>query len=275
MTKVEKRTPSPSSGSLARSILRTTIIPATMMMLGLGLVTNAVSAETSQSGNTPNARMGTMVGLAVEDITPPWPTYEESFDVLVNEHYRKLEAKAMAISDHSGPVVIVTADICDFCSEISEQIYDQVKSLGFEPQQVILNSSHIHSAPATCDVDVLDVKEHPIAKYQTFLVEKIVSIIKRASQEMKPAALSISQATCDICVNRDGPPHPAAGNIIPNPYGRIDRRVRMLQVRDPNTGQLRAAMALFGCHPSDVGAGSYGATISVSAVTKWKSITPG
>jgi hypothetical protein len=261
MTLVTRRTLARSSGSLEQSlalILATITFAWTVTLLSLVLVTDALSAQTSPPGTTAPATPGTMVGVAVEDITPPWPTYEESFDVLVNDHYRKLEVKALTISDRSAPVVIVTADICDFCSEISEQVYDRVKSLGFEPQQVVLNSSHIHSAPAACDVDVLDVKEHPIAKYQALLVEKIVSVVKRAKEDMRPAVLSTSEATSDICVNRDGPPHPAAGNIIPNPDGRIDRRVRLLQVRETNTGVLRAAMALFGCHPSDVGAGSYG-----------------
>src|SRR5262245_50118517 len=103
--------------------------------------------STSQVMDPPPA-MGTMVGLATEDVTPPFPTWMENSDQLNSSHYRKLEVKAMAIRAESEPVVIVTADICDFCSEISNVVYERVKPLGLTPERIVLNSSHIHSTPA-------------------------------------------------------------------------------------------------------------------------------
>jgi|GEM_PF-1945085 len=205
----------------------------------------------------------TLVGVAADDITPPFPAWQMGTERRVTDHYRRMEVQAMAIGDRASPVVIVTADICMFCTEVSEQVYARVKRLGFEPHEVVLNASHNHSAPAVCPADVLDVVKSPIAEYQEFLIRKIVSVIERAREDMKPAVLATSEADSDLCVNRDGPPH-TPGGIIPNPGGSIDRRVRVLRVSDPENGTLRAVLALFACHPSDVhvvkdGPASYGA----------------
>src|SRR5262245_11272288 len=108
------------------------------------------------AGHASNAGTGgTMAGVAVADITPPWPYYMQySSNGLVTKHYRTLEAKALVIQDGGGSVALVTIDICDTCTELSERIYARAAALGFQPQQIILNSSHIHSAPAACERDL-------------------------------------------------------------------------------------------------------------------------
>lgn len=221
-----------------------------------GCITAALlSACTSTAvpGGAPNVAI--RAGVAAEDITPLWPVYEMTTELLVAKHYRRLEIQALAIRSGDVPVVIVTADICMFCTEISELVYERVKHLGLGRGQIVLNASHNHSAPAICPNDVLDIGERPIAPYQEFLVQKVVSAIERAFQDLKPASLATSESTVDICINRDGPPH-TPGGIIPNPGGLIDRRVRVLQVKDPAGRRLRAALVLFACHPSDVQVGA-------------------
>lgn len=213
-------------------------------------------AQAEHGGRTPMAvkESAMLVGLAVEDVTPSWPTYLSSSGraVLVSASYSDLEVMAMAIRSGGEAVVIVTADTMGFCDEVSDRIYDQVRSLGFLPHQIVLNASHSHTVPAICDVhDVLDVGATPIERYQTFFVEKVVSAIRQAVENMRPAILGVSEAEADICVNWDGPPY-TPGFIIPNPEGLVDPRVRVLQVRDPEDARLRAILTLFGCHLSDV-----------------------
>lgn len=242
-----------------------TVAAGIAVLLGAGLIGSARDASPAVAASAPSSATGakTRVGVAVEDITPTWPTYLSSaVDVLVTDHYSELEVKAMAISHQGGPVVIVTADTLGFCDEVSQPIYEQAKLLGFEPQQIVLNASHSHTVPAVCDVhDILDAKATPVARYRTFFVEKIVSAIRQAKENMKPAVLGISEDESDICVNWDGPPH-TPGYIIPNPDGVIDRRVRLLQVKDPGNDRPWAVLTVFSCHLSDVasedGAGSFG-----------------
>src|SRR5437660_3050638 len=85
-----------SSSETTAIVTRPTILYASMALLGLQ---PGVSAATPQSTRT-------VAGVAVDEITPPWPTYENSHDVLVSNHYRKLEVKALAISNHGVPVVV-------------------------------------------------------------------------------------------------------------------------------------------------------------------------
>lgn len=214
-------------------------------------------------GPSPAAGEPYQVGIAVKDITPTWPTYLSSaVDVLVSDHYSALKVKAMVIHSEGESVAIVTADVTGFCEEVSQPIYDRVASLGLGPHQIVLNASHSHTVPAVCDVhDVLDVTATPITRYQAFFIDQVVSAIAQAGNDMRPAVLGISGDESDICINWDGPPY-TPGWLIPNPDGIVDRRVRLLQVKDPGSDEPRAILSLFSCHPSDVasrdGKGAFG-----------------
>jgi hypothetical protein len=194
-------------------------------------------------------------GAASEDITPRWPVRVTFRDrPPVTNVYHPISVKALAISDGRTPVVIVTADVCNFCQTIAERIYTRVAGLGLAPRQIVLNASHTHSGPAICPIlDVVEPNQLD-QPYQDFFVERVVSAVETALRNLRPAELLIGEATCDVCINKR-----LDGRMEPNPSGPMDHRVRILSVRGRKSRALRAVLFAYGCHPSDINDDSFGA----------------
>jgi hypothetical protein len=210
-------------------------------------------------------------GVAVTDLTPSHPVpLAWRNKPPTREVYHPLRLKALALADGQTRVVLVTADIGYFCRELTEQIHTRVRRLGLRPHQVFLNASHNHSAPALCPLD--DVVEPGALDYgyQQFVIGRAAAAIESALATRQPARLATAESTCDVCINRRGGP-----DNSPNPAGPNDRRVRVLTVRDAASGNLRAALSLFACHPSDVDNGQLGADFFGFAQSEFERRHPG
>jgi neutral ceramidase len=202
------------------------------------------------AGNT-----AVLAGTASEDITPEWPVRKAFVNrPPIHKVYQRIEAKALALSDRENSVVVVTADIRYFCPEISQEIHKRVARLRLKPHQVVLNASHSHSGPALCPVlDVLEESQID-RRYQELFISRVVRAIESSLRDLRPARLGTGEAECDVCINKR-----IEGRMEPNPMGPIDRRVRLLTVRDARTDVLRAVLFLYGCHPSDLNDDAFGA----------------
>lgn len=199
------------------------------------------------------ARGELTAGVATSDVTPPWPVRKAFIDgAPFVRSYQRVEVKALALRDGDEKIVIVVADIGYFQAPITRRIRAAVAGLGLEPRQLVLNATHNHSGPALCyPLDV--VREADVdPRYVGFFVAETASAIRRALASASPARLALAQAECDVAINKR-----LHGQMMPNPQGPADRRVRLLKVLRP-TGELRAALFLYGCHPSDMNDSAFG-----------------
>ena len=105
------------------------------------------------SGPAPAAEPDWKVGLAQVKITPEWPVPMSGYasrNKLSEGVAADLYVKAMVLEDRDGHRgVIVTSDLLGFPASVAEPICARIeKKTGLKREQVLLNSSHIHTGPS-------------------------------------------------------------------------------------------------------------------------------
>src|SRR5438105_5420830 len=93
------------------------------------------------------------VGLAQVKITPEQPVFLAGY-ASRNKPFERVETdlfvKALALEDPSGMrAVLVTSDLIGLPAAVAEPICDRLRQkTGLAREQILLNSSHIHTGPA-------------------------------------------------------------------------------------------------------------------------------
>src|SRR5690606_32472596 len=151
-------------------------------------------------------------GIAKVNITPEEPLWMAGFASRTRPAEGKLHdlwVKALALEDAAGKkAVLVTADLLGIPRGVSEQIRQELESrYGLSKSQVILNSSHTHSAPvlqnALSDIYLLDdPQKKQIEDYSKRLVTQMVNLVGNALKAMEPAQLSAVNGVTRFQVNR-------------------------------------------------------------------------
>src|SRR5688500_621134 len=110
-------------------------------------------------------------GVSRVVITPGHPMWMAGFAVRDREAEGTLHdlwAKALAIEDSKGSrVVLVTTDLLGFPKALSDRIRDRLKKKhNLDKAQIMLNSSHTHSAPVLADalLDIYPIDEPQMEK---------------------------------------------------------------------------------------------------------------
>jgi Neutral/alkaline non-lysosomal ceramidase. len=148
--------------------------------------------------------------------------------------------------------VLVTTDLLGFPKGISDRIRNRVeKKYDLTRAQILLNSSHTHSAPvledALTDIYPLDQRhKKQIQKYTHELEDKIVALVGRALQAMQPAALFAQNGVTRFQVNRRNNPA-ATLTEATDLNGPNDHAVPVIKVSDPS-GKLIAIAFGYACH---------------------------
>jgi hypothetical protein len=190
------------------------------------------------------------VGLAQVKITPEWPVFLAGY-ANRNRPYEKvttdLYAKALALEDRQGHVaVLVTTDLLGLSAAIAEPVCKRIgDKAGLKREQILLNSSHIHTGPALS----LDPRPHSgqaegdaqrTLEYTRRLQDKLVEVASRALARREPARLSWGSGVANFVMNRR---EFTPGGVIlgVNARGLADRTVPVLRV-DGADGKLRAVV---------------------------------
>ena len=164
-----------------------------------------------------------------------------------------LWAKALALEDAEGnKVVLVTTDLLGFPKGLSDRIRSRIsKEWGLAKAQILLNSSHTHSAPVLADAlfDIYPLGPDGLKKvkqYTNLLEDKIVALVGKAVQSMKPVQLFADNGVTRFQVNRRN--NEAA--TLPRKTdldGPNDYAVPVIKVADPS-GNLIAVAFGYACH---------------------------
>src|SRR5690606_33555010 len=155
---------------------------------------------TSVNLNAANTKIETwMAAVAKVNITPSYPIWLAGYSSRTSPSTGKLTdlwAKAIFFEDSKGKqAVLVTSDLLGFPKKVSDNIRDRIeKQYGLLRDQVLLNSSHTHSAPvlenALVDIYNMDeTQKEKVSVYSRALEDKIVELVGMAMQSKKPAKI--------------------------------------------------------------------------------------
>jgi len=169
-----------------------------------------------------------------------------------------LFAKALAIEDGAGTrLVIVTTDLISVPRPIRDWLEKAVnEELNLPAAGLLMNCSHTHCGPelrtTESSLDGLEPKRAEQAKeYVCELKKKLLSVVRRAIDQLAPARVSYCRARCGFAMNRRTPSDAGFRNF-PNPDGPVDHDVPVLKV-ETSEGKLRAVLFGYACHNTTLG----------------------
>jgi neutral ceramidase len=167
-----------------------------------------LSSAVAQSGE----RRGWKAGVARVVITPRQDMWMAGFAARDHESEGALHdlwAKALALEDENGQrAVLITTDLLGFPKGLSDRIRDRIRQkFHLERAQIILNSSHTHSAPVLNDA-LLDIyplgpeQLKKIGQYTNKLEDQVVDLVGAALQSLQPAQVYAENGVTRFQVNR-------------------------------------------------------------------------
>jgi hypothetical protein len=203
-----------------------------------------------------NEKTSWKAGVARAVITPQFPMWMAGFAVRDHESEGTLHdlwVKALALEDARGNrAVLVTTDLLGFPKGLSDRIRDRVvKKYDLSKAQIMLNSSHTHSAPvledALLDIYPLDdAQKKKVHQYTVAVEDKVVEVIGSALRAMKPSTISSANGVARFQVNRRN----NVASTLPmktDLSGPNDYSVPVIKIEDLS-GKLTAIAFGYACH---------------------------
>lgn len=175
------------------------------------------------------------------------------------EVHDDLYARALALSDGSKTVALVTTDLIGLGSEELVMAREVVqRQAGIPPENLILSCTHTHSGPIVHPFPPSEIVPGQADEdYFRLLPRLIGSAVTMAVRRMRPARIGAGKGESYININRremlpDGTLRglPFLGR---NPDGITDREVGVVRVDDAKTGRTIAVFVSYACHPVVLG----------------------
>ncbi|HSL56255.1 MAG TPA: hypothetical protein VK866_00270 [Acidimicrobiales bacterium] len=186
----------------------------------------------------------TEVGAARLDITPAAPVMLGGFGQRTEpatEVHDPVEAVAVHVTDGSGRVLLVTADLIAVPAPVADAVTAEVgRRTGLTATQVCVAASHTHSGPVPFDPSG---SAPGVAAYTERLVAALVDVAMAAVTTTRPAVLRSGVGDAELGFNRWRPDDP----------DQVDRRVPVLVADDAGTGEPLVVLFGAGCHPTTMG----------------------
>jgi len=195
-------------------------------------------------------------GVFKLNITPPagmWMAGYAHRDHPAEGKLHDLWAKALVLEDQQGKkAVFVATDLLGLPRNISEKVSKRIMNeLGLSRSQIMLTSSHTHTGPVLRDAlwdmyDLDDSQTRMIEKYSVEIEDKMVEVVLRAANKMKPASVFTGSGVCRFAVNRR---NNAEAEIlqVSELNGPIDHSVPVIKVVGKN-GKVKAIVFGYACH---------------------------
>ena len=204
--------------------------------------------------STVNAQL--KIGVARKSITPDTPMWLSGYASRTTPSTGVLHdiwAKALVIEENSkNRIIIVTTDILGLTRDISEEVARRVIAThGIDRSQLLMNSSHTHSAPVIWPAlsvifEFNQADQQAAMKYAEYLTDAIVEAVDLAFAALAPGKLSFGKGTAGFSVNRRE--QTDKGVVIGiNAEGPVDHTVPVLQTTDMN-GKTKAILFGYTCH---------------------------
>lgn len=207
------------------------------------------------------AASGWKTGAAKIKITPENPMWMSGYGGRTKpatETEHDLFAKALVLKNEKGKrAVLVTLDLVGIDRATSLAICSELqKKHGLTRDQIALNCSHTHSGPAIGRnlQGLFFFKESDwkmVDTYTEWLIEKVVSAVGKAFENIEPSKMSFIQAKSEIAVNRRNNKHDeveklrAAGELL----GPSDYSIPILSIKGADE-KVSAIVFGYACHPT-------------------------
>lgn len=187
-------------------------------------------------------------GFAKVIITPDEPMFASGYggrDHPSQGKIHDLYARAAALRDPNGKtVVMMSTDLIGVPAGMAKVVCDAVeKKHGLKRADVMITSSHTHCGPAMDDMlsHMLQMNKDDWIKvrtYQTTLNAKLIALVERAIEDLRPAQLSSGNAISRFAANRRAP----------KGLGPYDHDVPVLRIRSADGTSLRGVIFGYACH---------------------------
>jgi len=200
-------------------------------------------------------------GVAVANITPPVGVDMTGFGGRPSGAmgiHDDIFAKVLVLDDGNYQLVIVTSDLLSLDFDLVKRIRDLIETnIGIPPDNVMLNSSHTHSGPATITLRGLGKRDED---YVDVLVKKIVGATQEAYNSRMDAKLGFGRTPVQIGVNRRQKRDDGNMALGVNPDGSVAPYVDVVRV-DNAEGNPIAIFFSHAAHPVVLG----GSNLLISA----------
>src|SRR5690606_18320971 len=183
-----------------------------------------------------------------KDITPPLGTLinGEFQTRYANKIHDPLYAKSLVLTKNDTVLVFVIVDICamqqDFLDEVKADIF---KATGIPKSNVLISSTHTHSAGAVVDL----LMGHADLTYRKKVQQYLVDLVAETLQKLKPAKIAFGTADAPehvVCRRYKMAPgyqafNPVSGGrdqVKTNPFGNEESIVESTSLPDTEVAYL-------------------------------------
>ncbi len=161
----------------------------------------------------------------------------------VEKKIGELTTRALVLEKGDVRVAIVSVDVLGFPSVLCDKARAQIK--GIPPENILIGSTHTHSAPDTYAFTDQEGKCGADLKYLDWVCGKIAEAVNEAVEKMQPAFLKIAVGE-------------AKGKIAYNYYAPelYDPRCGVIQAiakKGKNKGKAIATLVNYAIHPEVIG----------------------
>ena len=192
-------------------------------------------------------------GAARADITPPVGTLLFGYNPhqVSTSIHDNLAVTAAAFSDGETTAVLVTADVCEIQTALSDEIRRAAgEAAGIAWQNILLSATHTHSAPNVTGMEGWGDVDRPYV--DTVFLPAIVKAVKEAVASMEPAVLGIAETESRVGVNRRELKRGGRVDFGQNPWGPFDTTMTVIAIRSED-GRGILNLVHSGCHGTAAG----------------------
>ncbi|MDI9469141.1 MAG: hypothetical protein QM296_02935 [Bacillota bacterium] len=192
---------------------------------------------------------------ATREITPRRPLRLAGFASRTTDFEdvaEPIHLTALALSGPEAeepPLVLIAADLICWNPSLLVPLRARLEAeTGLPAWRFVFSATHNHSGPAT-GADFLPSIGIPDPEYLELLCNETAAAVREALTGRRPLRLSFAETTSNIGVYRRGLRN-GRMMMAPNYDVPIDRRLSLLRLVDPETGELAVGMIHFACHAS-------------------------
>jgi len=203
------------------------------------------------------------VGFGEMDITPPigvWLTGFAARTKPCDDIHDPLLARAMVLENGKGErTALLALDLIALTEKQVATIRKLVEEwAGIPPQNLLINCSHTHSAPAVGEL-APSCMGIPDPAYLDLALRKAATAVKLACDTLVEARLFFGTSESRIGINRRQ--RTSEGRIVlgQNPEGTVDPQVSVLAANPVGTDFWFVAFS-YSCHPVVLGENNYAVT---------------
>ena len=120
------------------------------------------------------------------------------------------------------------------------------KETGISPDYIFLSATHNHTAVGP-DFHLHEEESRKIARYNQFVLEKTVEVVRTAKNSLQPARYGYGTGKSYINMNRDKPVEDGSYIQAPDPEGYSDHTIRLIKFTALD-GTLICAIVNYGMH---------------------------